>query len=222
MGAAPSNAGNTPPTRLRRDAARNRERIIDEARRSFAERGIEASLEQIAKNASVAIGTLYGHFPSRIDLLLAAFETKFDTFIEAARTAQTAEDPWQGLSSFLEILCGMQAGDRGFNDFVSMRFPASAQTEVMHDQVCDAMENILNRAQAAKAARTDLTIADLIAVTWANSRIIEATTGIAPHAWKRYLLLTLESFRYRGDEELPEPPLTYQQLYDAMARLSST
>jgi AcrR family transcriptional regulator len=206
--------------RLRRDAARNRQRILDAARLSFAQQGVDTSLENIAKSAGVAIGTLYRHFPRRIDLLLAAFAEKFESFMAAADAALAAEDPWAGLSSYLEALCGMQAGDRGFNDFVSMRFPASKETEAMHDQVCAAMESILGRAQDAKLARQDLSIGDLIAVTWANSRIIEATTDIAPRAWRRQLMLTLESFRYRDGSELDEPPLTKQQLYDAMARLS--
>lgn len=207
--------------RLRRDAARNRERILAAARLAFAQQGVDASLEHIAKSSGVAIGTLYRHFPTRIDLLLAAFEEKFEAFMAAAESALAAEDPWVGLSSYLETLCGMQAGDRGFNDFVSMRFPSSARTEAMHDQVCAAMETILGRAQDAKVARTDLTIGDLITVTWANSRIIEATSDIAPRAWRRQLMLTLESFRYRGDADLDEPPLTRQELYDAMARLSA-
>jgi AcrR family transcriptional regulator len=206
--------------RLRRDAALNRERIVEAARAAFAERGIDASLEHIAKNAGIAIGTLYRHFPRRVDLLLAAFEDKFRTFMDAADSSLASDDPWAGLSSYLETLCGMQAGDRGFNDFVSMRFPASKETEAMHDQVCDAMERILTRAQDAGLARPDLTIGDLIAVTWANSRILEATNDIAPRAWRRQLLLMLESFRYRDENTLDEPPLTNQQLYEAMARLS--
>ncbi|MDQ0772901.1 hypothetical protein QF026_001367 [Streptomyces aurantiacus] len=100
-----------------------------------------------------------------------------------------------------------------------MRFPSSEKTEVMHDQVCGVMESVLRRAQDAKAARPDLTLGDLIAVTWANSRIIEATADIAPRAWRRQMMLVLEGFRYRGAAELKEPPLTDEQLYDAMARL---
>lgn len=210
-----------PAPRLRKDAALNRGRIIAAARREFAARGIDASLEQIARSAGVAIGTLYRHFPTRVDLLLAAFAEKFDSFMAAADEALTAEDPWNGLSSYLEALCGMQAGDRGFNDFVSMRFPSCAETEAMHDRVCDVMARILLRAQEADVVRRDLTIADLITVTWANSRIIEATADIAPNAWRRHLLLMLDAFRPRVEAELGEPPLTDHELYQAMARLSS-
>lgn len=207
--------------RPRKDAAHNRGRIIAAARQEFAASGIDASLERIAKNAGVAIGTLYRHFPTRVDLLLAAFEEKFDSFMAAADAALRAEDPWAGLGSYLETLCGMQAGDRGFNDFVSMRFPTCAQTEAMHDRVCDVMERLLTRAREAGAVRRDLTVGDLITVTWANSRIIEATVGIAPNAWRRHLLFMLEAFRPHGGAELDEPPLTDQQLYRAMAHLSS-
>ena len=207
------------PPRLRRDAALNRERILAAARESFAAHGIEASLEQIAKSAGVAIGTLYRHFPQRVDLILAAFEEKFTLFTQATDEALAADDPWLGLSRFLETLCGMQADDRGFNDFVSMRFPANRETEVLHDRVCEAMARILARAQEAEVVRPELTLGDLIAVTWANTRIIEATRDVAPRAWRRQLLLMLDSFRYRADSPLNEPALTDEQLYAAMARL---
>lgn len=212
--------GSQAAPRLRRDAALNRERILDSARQAFAELGVDTSLENIAKTAGVAIGTLYRHFPSRVDLLLAAFQPKFDSFMAVATAALADEDPWSGLSSCLEALCEMQAADRGFTDFVSMRFPASTQTELMHDQVCGVLKDVLSRAKGAKVVRQDLADGDLIAVIWANSRIIEATTDIAPRAWRRQLLLTLEAFRYRDERELDEPPLTDRQLYAAMAKLS--
>ena len=157
--------------RPRRDAVRNRERIVVAARDAFAAGGVDASLELIAKNAGVAIGTLYRHFPRRIDLILAALDEKFRAFLDATEQALVAEDPWTGLSQYLEKLCGMQADDRGFNDFVSMRFPANPQTEALHDRVCDAMARILARAQEAGAVREEITLGDLIAVTWANTRI---------------------------------------------------
>lgn len=209
-----------PTPRLRRDAAHNREQIVLAARAAFADEGIDASLEHIAKTANVAIGTLYRHFPRRIDLILAAFDDKFAAFMDATSAALTAEDPWAGLSQYLEVLCGMQAGDRGFNDFVSMRFPDSSETEAMHDRVCATMDLILLRAQAAGLARPELTVGDLIALTWANARIIEATSGVAPHAWRRQLQLMLESFRFRSGESIDEPALTEEQLYAAMAKLS--
>ena len=60
---------------------------------------------------------------------------------------------------------------------------------------------------------------DLAFVIWSHSLIIEATDGIAPHAWRRHLYLMLDGFRAEGAQPLPEPPLTPEQLYRAMLRL---
>ncbi|MEH0638907.1 helix-turn-helix domain containing protein [Streptomyces bottropensis] len=59
--------------RLRRDAQRNRDALLSAARACLAEQGIEASLKQVAKQADLAIGTLYRHFPARLHLVQAAF-----------------------------------------------------------------------------------------------------------------------------------------------------
>ena len=64
------------------------------------------------------------------------------------------------------------------------------------------------------------TLADLLCLVLANSRIIEATAEIAPRAWRRQLHLMLDAFRAGHTHELPEPALTDDQLYQAMARLS--
>lgn len=204
----------------RRDAQRNRERFIAAAQAAFAEHGVDASLERIARDVGLAIGTLYRHFPTRVDLLLAAFEPKLQAFVETAEHALAMDDAWEGFCVFLESLFGMQAGDRGFNDLVSMRFPASERTEAMHDRLYHLIEKILRRAQQYGDVRPDLTEADIITLVWANGRIIEATSHTAPQAWRRNLHLMIDAFRAANRHELPEPPLTGEQLYAAMVRLS--
>src|ERR1700712_345488 len=121
---------------LRRDAREHREKLLAAAQREFAARGVDASLEKIARDAGVAIGTLYRHFPTRLDLLLAAFEPRLREFLDAAEEALGLDDPWEGLVCYLENLFSVQAGDRGFNDFLSRRFPGNAGTELIHDQMC--------------------------------------------------------------------------------------
>ena len=125
---------------LRRDARERRDRLIAAAQREFAARGVDASLEKIARDAGVAIGTLYRHFPTRLDLLMAAFEPRLQEFLDGATKALEIDDPWEGFVSYLENLFGVQAGDRGFNDFLSRRFPGNADTERIHDQMCRQIE----------------------------------------------------------------------------------
>lgn len=204
----------------RRDAQERRAKLIAAAQREFAARGVDASLEKIARDAGVAIGTLYRHFPTRLDLLLAAFEPRLQEFLDGADKALEMDDPWEAFVCYLENLFRVQAGDRGFNDFLSRRFPGSAETERIHDQMCRQIEDVLTRAQEAGKARPDITQADIVNLIWSNGRIIDATSAAAPNAWRRYLYLMLDAYRAERAHRLPGPPMTYEQLYDAMVHLS--
>ncbi len=76
--------------RLRADGARNRSKLIDVARATFAERGAAASLDQVARQAGVGIGTLYRHFPTRQALVEAVYRQETDELVAAA--ARLAQD----------------------------------------------------------------------------------------------------------------------------------
>jgi AcrR family transcriptional regulator len=204
----------------RRDARERRDRLIAAAQREFAARGVDASLEKIARDAGVAIGTLYRHFPTRLDLLTAAFRPRLRKFLDDATEALETDDPWKGFVDYLENLFAVQAGDRGFNDFLSRRFPESADTEHIHDQMCQQIEDVLTRAQDAGEVRPDITRSDIVNLIWTNGRIIDATSTTAPSVWRRHLYLMLDAYRAERAHEIPEPPMTEQQLYDAMVHLN--
>lgn len=205
---------------LRRDAQERRDRLIEAAQREFAAHGVDASLEKIAREAGVSIGTLYRHFPTRLDLLMAAFRPRVQEFLKGAAKALEIDDPWQGFVYYLENLFAIQAGDRGFNDFLSRRFTDNAETELIHDQMCQDIANVLARAQQAGEVRPDITMADIVNLIWSNGRIMDATSTAAPSAWRRYLYLMLDAYRAERAHPIPEPPMTYDQLYDAMVHLS--
>src|SRR3954463_6298591 len=99
-------AGEVEQTRrpLRRDAQERRGKLLAAAQREFAARGVDASLEKIARDAGVAIGTLYRHFPTRLDLLMAAFEPRLEEFLNGATKALEIDDPWEGFVYYLENL----------------------------------------------------------------------------------------------------------------------
>ena len=206
---------------LRRDAREHRAKLLAAAQREFAARGVDASLEKIARDAGVAIGTLYRHFPTRLDLLMAAFQPRLEEFLDGATKALEIDDAWDGFVSYLENLFHVQAGDRGFNDFLSRRFPGNAETERIHDVMCQQIEDVLVRAQEAGKARPDITRADIVNLIWSNGRIIDATSAKVPTAWRRQLYLMLDAYRAERAHPLPEPPMTDDQLYDAMVHLST-
>ena len=205
---------------LRRDAQESHDKLVAAAQAEFAARGVEASLEKIARDAGVAIGTLYRHFPARLDLLMAALRPRLQEFLEGADRAMATEDPWEGFVAYLENLFAVQAGDRGFNDFLSRRFPGNAETENIHDLMCRQIDDVLRLAQQAGKARPDITRADIVNLIWSNGRIIDATSAKAPNAWRRQLHLMLDAYRAERAHAIPEPPMTDEQLYDAMVHLS--
>jgi AcrR family transcriptional regulator len=96
---------------LRADAARNRARLLDAATAQFAERGVETSLDDVAKAAGVGIGTLYRHFPTREDLVLAVYGAQIDALDARSRELATSEDPGEALREWM----------RGFVDFYAVK-----------------------------------------------------------------------------------------------------
>jgi AcrR family transcriptional regulator len=205
---------------LRRDARESRAKLVAAARAEFAAQGVDASLEKVARDAGVAIGTLYRHFPTRMDLLMAALAPRLQEFVDGADVALRMDDPWEAFVAYLENLFAVQAGDRGFNDFLSRRFPGNAETERIHDMMCRQIEDVLARAQRAGKARPDITQADIVNLIWSNGRIIDATSAKAPTAWRRQLYLMLDAYRAERAHSIPEPPMTDEELYDALVHLS--
>src|SRR3954462_8361668 len=77
------------------------------------ERGLKASLDDIAKCAGVGSGTLYRHFPTREDLITAVFTERMTEHVAAVEAARAAADPWQGFAGYVATICRAQATDKG-------------------------------------------------------------------------------------------------------------
>ena len=213
--------GETGPRPLRRDAARNRAELLAAAERAFVVRGVDTSLEQIARDAGLAVGTLYRHFPTRADLVAAVYGDKIGEFLAREADLLALSDSWESFCTYLDTICGIQAVDRGFSDFLSMRFPASNLTEELQDRICLMTNDILDHAQAQGTVRDDVSAGDVVSLIWANSRILDATLPIAPNTWRRHLHLMLSAFRAGDNDPLPEPPLDDQELNAAMTHLGA-
>ena len=185
---------------LRADAERNRERIIGAARALFAERGIEVTMEEVARRAGVGVATLYRRFPTRADLVAGAFEEKMWRFADGARMALTDPDPWHGFCRYVRSLCAMQAADRGFSDVLTMTFPSVARFEAARVQAFADFSELTKRAREAGSLRQDFVPEDLIILLIG------------------YLL---QAFAAPGAAPLPPPPST-RQMYQAILRLNET
>src|SRR3954454_19908135 len=103
-------------TTKRADAVRNREKLLDTALDVFAECGTNASLEAIAKRAGVGIGTLYRHFPTRDDLVEAAYRTEVAHLTEAADALLEEHPADVALELWMERWIAYTATKRGMAD----------------------------------------------------------------------------------------------------------
>jgi AcrR family transcriptional regulator len=219
MTTAPGSAG-APARPLRRDARRNRDAILAAARQVFCDHGLEAPLEEIARRAGVGIGTLYRRFPSRVELLDAVLAETVQAHVAAAERALAIDDPWDGLASYLEETCRLEAANRGLNDAMGMRFPRATTVEAAKARLFDLVKQVVTRAQESGQLRADLTLEDLALVTWANARILQAgRAGGAPDAWRRHLAFLLDGFHAERAHPLPQPPMSPAQVHRAMHNL---
>jgi AcrR family transcriptional regulator len=200
---------------LRKDAQRNRERLIEAARAVFAERGLDVALDEVARRAGVSIGTLYNRFPNRSDLVAAVFADRAETVVRIAERALAMDDAWAGFVHFVEQICRMQATDRGYNDLSARSLPPAAPS-ASQPHGHELMTQILARAQRSGALRPDFALADMAFVIWAITRTIEATADVDPDVWRRHLGLVLDGLRASAANPLPVPALDPEQIARVM------
>jgi AcrR family transcriptional regulator len=196
---------------LRKDAQRNRERLVEAARAVFAERGLDVALDEVARRAGVSIGTLYNRFPTRADLVAAVFAERAETVLQICEHALAMADPWDGFAHFVEQVCRMQAADRGYNDLSARSIPQAAPTPD-HVRGYELMTEVVDRAKRSGGLRPDFVLSDMAFVTWAIARTIEATAGVGPDAWRRHLGFILDGLRAPAAHPLPVPALEPDQV----------
>jgi len=142
---------------MRADARRNYERLVVAAREVFAREGGTASMEAIARGAGVGVGTLYRHFPTRIDVVEAVYRTDVDTLTETAVRVGEELEPWPAVVAFLEAFVRYAQGKRTFLNELREAFERDPDLRVrMLDRVQEAIQLVVGRAQEAGAVRTDV------------------------------------------------------------------
>jgi len=150
---------------MRADARRNNERLVTAAREVFAKCGGGASMEAIAKQAGVGVGTLYRHFPKRIDIVEAVYQTDVDELVCAAEEAVAHNEPWEALVAWLEAFLRYGHMKRTFLNELHEAFDKNPQLKVAsRERINQAVDTVLGRAQQAGVARSDLDGSDLMQI----------------------------------------------------------
>ena len=136
-----------------------------------------------------------GGFPTREKLVAAALVDKVAEYADAARQALAGPDPWAGFAGFVERICELQAGDRGLSDLLSMTLSADEQVEQLRETANGLLATVIDRAKAAGTLREDFVAEDLGLLLIATSAVMHVTRADAPGAWRRFVALSLDSFR---------------------------
>jgi AcrR family transcriptional regulator len=201
-----------PERPLRRDAERNRDRIVEAARIAFAADGIDVSVEEIARRAGVGMGTLYRRFPTKGDLVDAVLEDAFAEVCQAARSALDAHDGWSAFTTFLERVFELHVRNRGLKDVIASGQHDLRRLEALRAQMRPLVSEVVARAQAQGTLRNDFAAEDVPMLFWTGGRVAEVTSDVAPDLWRRYLGFLLDGLRADAATPLPTPPLTRAQL----------
>jgi len=155
----------TPGTRpLRADAQRNRDRLLEVAVRAFSTEGPEVTLEAVAKEAGVGIGTLYRHFPTREALVLAVYRSEVDRLLGQVDPLLEAHPPLEALRAWILDLVEAMRRKHGLGDALS---PAAhdAVAQETYDPVVEAFTRLLDAGKAAGMLRDDADPRDLVQFT---------------------------------------------------------
>jgi AcrR family transcriptional regulator len=148
----------------RADARRNYERILAVASEAIADKGADASLDDIAKRAGVGAGTLYRHFPTRQHLLDAVFHDRIVRLRdEAARLLRDEPDPRAALGAWLRAFMEHLRRYRGLSDALKAIYDHSDELMIdSREMLRWSVGSLLTRAQEAGVARTDIEAVDLL------------------------------------------------------------
>lgn len=208
----------TSPSRpLRRDAERNRRRILASAGELFADRGLSVTLDDIARHARVGVGTVYRRFPDKELLIDALFEERLTALCEAADAALEEDDPWQGLVVFLERGGELQARDRGLKELLADHLHGGESVIRARDRLRTAVTELFDRARAAGVVRADAAALDAPLIFLMLSPVMDRARDVDPALWRRYLGIVLDGLRPGAATPLQRPPLEPEQL-DAVLR----
>jgi AcrR family transcriptional regulator len=219
--AAPRKPAAVPATRpLRRDAERNRRLILGAAKVVFAQRGLDASLDEVASEAGLGVGTVYRRFPNREALIDALYDDMIVSISQILDEAAAQPRAWDGLVHFMTKMLEIQGRDKGLRDAMMSQPKHMAECTVAHEDVIrakvqPAMYNLVHRAQTEGDMRPDVVANDVGVLLITAVGMVDFTAPVAPDVWRRHLTVLLDGLRARpagGNTPLIQEPLDDEQI----------
>jgi AcrR family transcriptional regulator len=206
---------------LRADAMRNREKILGAAAAVFARRGLDATLDEVALEAGVGVGTVYRRFPDKGALVLALFESAVDEIATLALSAYEAENSWDGLVWFLQEALQRQCANRGLRDVVVGTPYVYERMEGVKCRIEPAIAHLIERAQCDGYLRNDVQSADFAILEMMISSLGCMTDQLSHDLWRRYLTIVLDGLVVFRDEPTPLTQTLDEGVLDKALRAES-
>jgi len=184
----------------------------------FTQRGLGASLDDVARRAGVGVGTVYRRFPDKEALVEALFDERLDALAVLAERALAEPDAWAGLTSFVERAGAMLATDRGLRQMLMFASYGRDRVEQARARMQPVITAMVERAQREGALRADLSPTDVPFIEFMLAAAAGYARKVRPQVWRRYLTLMLDGLHAEraAATPLPEPALTPAEMVRAM------
>ena len=182
------------PRRVRADAQRSTDALLEAALEVFATSGVDAPVREIAQRAGVGVGTLYRRFPQRSDLVIAVFRHEVDACADAAPVLAAQYAPGEAVAQWMLRYVDFIAAKRGLAAALHSGDPAFAILPAYFQQRLEpALRSLLDAAAAAGDMRADIAPYDLLR---AVSNLSTTTQDGGPEHARRMLALLVDGLRY--------------------------
>jgi len=178
---------------LRADARRNREKVLAAARAVFAEQGVDAQMDDVARRADVGVGTVYRHFPTKDALLNALTDELFAVVAVYTRNQLTVDDPWEAFTRAMWFGAEKTAGDRAFSEIMGAR-PGAARTCPGKEDLLVTVGELMERCIAAGKMRPDAVVDD-VGMLMCGVGSASQMEHPVPDAWRRHMAIMLDGLR---------------------------
>jgi AcrR family transcriptional regulator len=179
---------------LRADARRNREKVLSAARAVFAEQGVDAQMDDVARRADVGVGTVYRHFPTKEALLNALSDELFAVVAVHARNMLTLDDPWEAFTRAMWFGAQKTAGDRAFTEILGASSRMPPRTCPGKEDLRVTVAELMERCKAAGQMRPDAIIDDIPMMMCGIGSASHMPHPV-PDAWRRHLAIMLDGLR---------------------------
>ncbi len=182
---------------LRADARRNRQKVLAAASAAFAEAGLDAQIEDIARRARVGVGTVYRHFPTKEALVAALAHQHFEQLADLLEASADDGEPWEALTSGIWRCAEMTAGDVALCEIIGGHPSAVAAAAVGQQRLQTATARLIEAARTNGAIRDDASPDDVRNIMCGFGHIAAAQRAGGALDWRRYLTIALDGLRAR-------------------------